>query len=1017
MLFILFLIAWLIAPLIELGIIIALLVQNGEYKKKIQELTKKDGRAVGAGTAQLASMQPVRPVEVPAQPEGQPLKFDGQLLSGALPVPSDAAPTESEVQPTRFEEQQVSPVNLREQQKKAEEKNLQQLHPGESQMGTAAMVIGVVFVVLAGLVFATTSWRILPSFIKVLLVLALSGIFFAASILAEKKFRIYKTSNTFFVLSSIFLFLSVLAAAYFRLLGPVFILEGTNRWWVLWAGSLITLCMLFLGIKRFHDQIYTQACFWGLTVSMTFLTLAFQADWWQFVSSMALYAFLLIAGQWGTWKYLKSIKKTEEGSGKELSGFSLLADGFHKFAPLHFWIFGVLMLVFGILRGSIFYILGYVPEWYMVLALAAVTAGIVLQAAWRQEKWMKVFFALATAVLLHCAIARGYFELFGGERNGEHLMAYVYDDIRILGAILLAQSLTALWMIWGKIKKMWLWTAEGDCIYIAFVVVDMLFLQMHAILEGGIGMEAAVWYRLAGLMGTLVLTAVILFVCKNRPGVRRLLPIWFFYVLFPIHGWLECERQLFDGQLWMGLYVWIDRGLLEFLLMGILMAWDRRKRCGFRLALLFSGIVVQIVYFSETEITCPFFLLLSAYLMGEESPFRYRAAAVCSIIGFFVLACPFTTHNLVLRGLATIGVYWIWYLVDVKFKPDEKMTSGTNVGIYGSDFVFWDTCGCILMAYTMAVFYLDRELKIWNLLLCLAVFAVFYIKFYLGNQIWPHLLISLSILPVPEILAVRYNWTTNLLYGVVGAGFLLTGVLSRLQSPIVEEDREVLGGWRVDWYHVLAILVLAPMAMTDYEGKWEFVYLLLISLYFMQYVAVKPWKRLAWSAAAFSLAAALWNQPFITWPKVLRLEIQLIPAVAYIWGLGYIWRGTDEAEKEKEGGEAADAVKKSADLRRLNVIRDLQTVGYVLCLITLCIDAWDSGNVINALILEGICLSIFLWAQIAKCRRWVRISGTIIVVIALYMTKGFWLSISWWVYLLAAGIGLIVFAAVNEKKK
>lgn len=998
MLFIFFLIAWLIAPMVELGIIIALLVQNGEYKKKIQELTKKAGSAAGAVPAQPAGIQPVRPAEASGQPDGRPTQPQEQptLPLYSEPVPSDAAPIESEVQPIRFEKQQVSPVN------------------GRNQMGTAAMVIGVVFVVLAGLVFATTSWRILPSFIKVLLVLALSGIFFASSILAEKKFRIYKTSNTFFILSSIFLFLSVLAAAYFRLLGPVFIPEGTNRWWVLWAGSLITLCMLFLGIKRFHDQIYTQACFWGLTVSMTFLTLAFQADWWQFVSSMAIYAFLLISGQWGTWKYLKRIKKTEEGHGKEVSGFSLLADGFHKFAPLHFRIFGVLMLACGILRGSIFYILGYVPEWYMVLALAAVTAGIALQAAWKQEKWMKVIFGLAAAVLLHCAIARGYFELFGGERNGEHLMAYVYDDVRILGAVLLAQSFTALWMVWGKIKKMWLRTAQGDCIYIAFVVVDMLFLQMHALLEGRIGMEAAVWYRLAALMGTLVLTAVILVVCKNRPGAWRLLPIWFFYVLFPIHGWLECGRQLFDGQLWMGLYAWIDKGLLEFLLMGILMVWDRRKRYGFHPALVFSGMVAQIVYFSETEITCPFFLLLSAYLIGEESPFRYRAAAVCSMIGFFVLACPFTTHNSVLRGLAAIGVYWIWYLVDVKFKPDEKMMSGTNAGIYGSDFVFWDTCGCILMAYTMAVFYLDRELEIRNLLLCLAVFAVFYIKFYLGNQIWPHLLISLMLLPVPEILAVRYNWTTNLLYTVVGAGFLLTGMLSRLRCPIVKEDSEVLGGWRVDWYHVLAILVLAPMAMTDYEGKWEFVYLLLISLYFMQYGAVKPWKRPAWSAAAFSLAAALWNQPFITWPKVLHLEIQLIPAAAYICGLGYIWRGADGAEKEHEEGEDAE---RSRGLRRLNVIRDLQTVGYVLCLIMLCIDAWDSKDVINALILEGICLAVFLWAQIAKCRRWVRISGAIIVVIALYMTKGFWLSISWWVYLLAAGIGLIVFAAVNEKKK
>ena len=43
--------------------------------------------------------------------------------------------------------------------------------------------------------------------------------------------------------------------------------------------------------------------------------------------------------------------------------------------------------------------------------------------------------------------------------------------------------------------------------------------------------------------------------------------------------------------------------------------------------------------------------------------------------------------------------------------------------------------------------------------------------------------------------------------------------------------------------------------------------------------------------------------------------------------------------------------------------------------------------------------------------------GIIIITVALYMTKDFWLSLSWWIYLLAAGLGLILFAAVNEMKK
>ena len=142
------------------------------------------------------------------------------------------------------------------------------------------------------------------------------------------------------------------------------------------------------------------------------------------------------------------------------------------------------------------------------------------------------------------------------------------------------------------------------------------------------------------------------------------------------------------------------------------------------------------------------------------------------------------------------------------------------------------------------------------------------------------------------------------------------------------------------------------------------------------------------------LVIAFWNQPFVEWPIVLETEIALLPAAGYIWFAGRLFQYGKDPQKTI-----------------------LETGGYVLCLLVLCVDAWMTKNVIDALILEGLCLFVFLWAQVVKCRRWVRISGGLMVVLALYMTKDFWLNISWWVYLLAAGIGLILFAAIKEKKR
>lgn len=1055
--FILLVFAWLAAPIVEMVIIIVLCVQNGEYKRKIAELSKNEQRFLLAKGQQLRTIKAEENVPLDERTQGESACTSKEenkvqeMQTMAEHVPDRVLQEQKEAVeyvPDRVLQEQREavgyvPDSAVQEQKEAvehvpdsavqEQKESSEYSSGsaaqelqtplrqpmgmdvesraisDNSLGTAALIIGVILIVLAGIIFATTSWRFLPSFCKVFLVLALAGVFFGASVLAEKKLHIYKTGNAFYVLSSIFLFLSILAAAYFKLLGAIFILEGSNRWWVLWGGSLVTLSMLFLGIRKFHDKTYTQACFWGMTISMTFFLSAWDAKWELFISAMTIYAFLLVVGEWIISDKIQVIDKADSKRAADI--VALLEDGFRGFAPAHFWIFAVLQVFYGVL-GS-FYLFGLRPSWYVILALAAAAAGSMMQAQKMKGGWPNLLFSLSVASSIHCAMAWGFFWL--ARENGRGIVG-IFVTTEILVAVVLAQWITVLCFILGQKKKFWMRTNAGDGIYTAFILVDSLILLINAMIGPGIPVR----YLLSFIGMLPVLFAAFLWE-SDFPVIRRLLPLLFWYMMLPIHGYINCERSVFYSQLWTGFCDWVDRGLLEFLLLSGLMVWNRRKKMGFGLAVFIIGTVAQVLYFSESRLSFPFFLLLSLFMAGEKTPFGYRAAALCSMIGCYVLVCPFTTENLVLRSMIVICVYWVWMAVDKKLmpllitaeKPDEEqglkamdgeaksLIEGWEPETVGD--IFWDVCGCILMAYMMIAFYRGSHLAIWNLLFCLTMFVGLYMKFYFGRQIWPHLFITFFMIPVPTVLLLRYGWSENLLYGVVGACYLVTGMTFRYRYLIVEKDAGVLGGWRVDWYHVMAFVVLAPMAFMDYEGIWRFLYLLLIGIYFLQYTAVKSVSRLAWSGAAASMVVAFWNQPFIRWPDLLEMKITLLPVAVFIWGMGYIWRETDLESDGKRG--------------RAQAIRDVQTAGYVFLLLALCLEAWANGDVANALILEGLCLGIFLWAQMAKNRRWVSISGTVVVVLALYMTKGFWLSISWWVYLLAAGVGLIVFAAANEKKK
>lgn len=95
----------------------------------------------------------------------------------------------------------------------------------------------------------------------------------------------------------------------------------------------------------------------------------------------------------------------------------------------------------------------------------------------------------------------------------------------------------------------------------------------------------------------------------------------------------------------------------------------------------------------------------------------------------------------------------------------------------------------------------------------------------------------------------------------------------------------------------------------------------------------------------------------------------------------------------------------------------MQRIGYMVCLGILTWDACVTGLLVDALILEVCCLIAFIWGQVKKDILWTRFCGGLMLLIVVFMTKEFWLSISWWIYLLAAGIGLVLFAAVSEKKK
>lgn len=807
--------------------------------------------------------------------------------------------------------------------------------------GTAALVIGVVFVVLAGLIFATTAWQTLPNYSKVIMILGFSGLFFGSSRMASKLFEIEKTSRAFYILGSVFLFLTVLAAAYFGLLGHGFSLEEQHRFRVLCAGSLATELALLAGIRQFKDKIYTQSCFWGLSVSMFFFLKALNLGTGDVIKGMACYsAVLVIAGEYTAEKRAA------------MPGY-LNAD-VTLFAGFHFWIFSALAAVLAAFEGLEIFVThlfhrAATASLLTTTAVGMITAGITILTLRRRKENLQVVHGISMIAL---------FWYLGMSIPAE----FIYQ-------LLAAAVLTGGWFFLGKRMNNALQNWLTDCLYTPALMLYTAVIMLIAVGN---------WNSVGELLAATAAVGLVTGVCYHWSGkyfaIRPLIPLVLCPVTITLTGVMDVAG--------IGV-ITFPAAVLIFLL--AVAVWDVVKHDCFVIAILVIGSTAQLNFWDPEQGLTWFAVLLSGYLFiksrraeHERKDLLEKGGCVYLLAGTFFVVNGLT-EQVLFQMLCVTVVFAAEYIV---FQVRRKSVSGQ---------LFWEAAGIILLLSDLALFYMDASLAAVYLIPCLIVFIVCYVMLYRYGSRWLHLLAAFSILPMPVAAAFRYAWTEHQLYGGTAAAVLVSIFLARCYLPIVSREEDKSGEWKCDWLNVLVIMLLAPMTLAAGDG-WQCAYLILIAVYVLQYTAVEPLRRAALTMAGALAVLACWTQPFVQIPDVLDLEVQLAPVVLFAWFLGKVWTGRET----------------------LPVVRNIL---YCLSLGLLIIDALCGGHVVDALIVEVVCLLVFLWANTKKNVFWFRISGTVIVGIALYMTKTFWLSLSWWVYLLAAGLGLIAFAAVNEMKK
>lgn len=140
------------------------------------------------------------------------------------------------------------------------------------------LMTGAVLIVLAAIVFLTSTWYTIPNIIKTIVIVLLGGVFMGASNIAKKVFKLEETANTFLYISLAYLPIALFSIALFSLLGEYLSIygEGHNLYFAT-SSICVAIVYLFVGNKRKQKVLFNSSMVMQL-LSVIFITQCVNTD-------------------------------------------------------------------------------------------------------------------------------------------------------------------------------------------------------------------------------------------------------------------------------------------------------------------------------------------------------------------------------------------------------------------------------------------------------------------------------------------------------------------------------------------------------------------------------------------------------------------------------------------------------------------------------------------------------------------------------------------------------------------
>lgn len=291
MLVLLFVLLWLVSPIV-LAILLAVQIRkNSALKRENTELTRDITRLMNRGDKSSENEKaPEKPVlsepDTPPKTSQSPERplYDMPRYAALSGTEKTSPPTY--VQPP---EQYAAPESAQDVQKPQDKQDIQRpaqpvftdtekpasmpvqpyIPQGHSVSAiNIILILGALLLSLSGFIFAIAAWDRLNTFLRSAILLSFSVLFFVIHSITERKLKLPQTGRVFYILGSVFLPSAVIAAGVLRIFGEYFSFYGEGRAALLSAVFLSVCIPFFKGAHDYKSRFFAAVSCYSFSAAL-----------------------------------------------------------------------------------------------------------------------------------------------------------------------------------------------------------------------------------------------------------------------------------------------------------------------------------------------------------------------------------------------------------------------------------------------------------------------------------------------------------------------------------------------------------------------------------------------------------------------------------------------------------------------------------------------------------------------------------------------------------------------------